>query len=192
MSLLTTLPINIVNRILEDASILNEDTWIPQLKEVTKKQKEKTTTYLSCILTPNNVKFAKLTKITHNNMESCILKISPNGMYIKSYHMVQTMETLKSGKNVQHHNVKTVGFVNGEKVNIFVSLKLLHNPSNNTYEYVKNSGNMFYLESNTYRQIESVTFIDKLLIIALYEFNGNWSWNSDLQIIEFVVDAYFY
>ena len=190
MSLLTILPINIVNRILEDASILNEDTWIPQLKEVTKKQKEETTKYLSCILIPNNVKFAKLTKITHNNMESCILKIAPNGMYIKSYHMVQTMETLKSGKNVEHHNVKTVGFVNGEKVNIFVSLKLLH--KNNTYEYVKNSGNMFYLESNTYRQIESVTFIDKLLIISLYEFNGNWSWNSDLQIIEFVVDAYFY
>lgn len=192
MSLLHTLPIHIVNRILEDASILNEDTWIPQLKEVSKKQKEESTKYLSCILRPNNVKFAGLTKLNQNNMESCILKIGQNGLYIKSYHVVQKISTLENGKDVQQHYVQTVGFAKGEKVNIFVSLKLLHNPLDNTYEYVKNSGTIFYLESNTYRQIESVTFINKLLIITLYEFNGNWSWNSDLEIIEFVVDVYFY
>jgi hypothetical protein len=48
-------------------------------------------------------------------------------------------------------------FVKGEKVNIFVSLKLLHNPLDNTYEYVKNSGTIESVKGLDYKQFGTYT-----------------------------------
>jgi hypothetical protein len=185
------LPINIVNKIMEDASILNEDNWIPQFKEVTINNSDNNfcKKRLETKLYPNYNKYSKLTKILKDTtVKKCILNID-NGMYIQSYDLIQNICECENGEIIQYHNIKTVGFFGGKKNTVMVNIIFKYNPITQTYTFVDKHSSVFIIETKSRNQVRSSTFVNGILKIYLYEFNGSWQWNENLQIIEYVVDV---
>jgi len=192
---LPQLPISIVNRILEEASALNNDTWILQFKESGQRRRNHMASndypkHIVSQLRVNHLKFANLIHMFMGIIiKPCILKIGDNGMYIKSYDCVQNIRNYENGIVLQYHNIKTVGFVNGVKLNIIANMVFSYRSIDNNYLFIHNSGILFILEHNSYKQVESATFSNGILQINLFEFNGNWEWNAGLQINEYVVNV---
>jgi hypothetical protein len=192
---LPQLPISIVNRILEEASALNNDTWILQFKESGQRRRIKmaNNNYPKHIVSQLRVNHLKFANLIHMFMgiiiKPCILKIGDNGMYIKSYDCVQNIRNYENGIVLQYHNIKTVGFVNGVKLNIIANMVFSYRSIDNNYLFIHNSGILFILENKSYKQVESATFENGILQINLFEFNANWQWNAELQINEYVVNV---
>jgi len=192
---LPQLPISIVNRILEEASALNNDTWILQFKESGQRLRIRMASndypkHIVSKLRLNHLKFANLIHMFMGIIiKPCILKIGHDGMYIKSYDCVQNIRNYENGIVLQYHNIKTVGFVNGVKLNIIANMVFSYRAMDNNYLFIHNSGIVFILENKSYKQVESATFENGILQINLFEFNGNWEWNAGLQINEYVVNV---
>lgn len=195
MTQLPQLPINIVNRILEEASALNNDTWILQFKESGQRRQIQIESndypkHIVSQLRLNHLKFANLIHMFMGIIiKPCIMKIGAGGMYIKSYDCVQNIRSYENDVVLQYHNVKTVGFVNGVKLNIIANMVFSYRSLDNSYLFIHNSGIVFILEDKSYKQVESATFANGIFQINLYEFNGNWEWNSGLQIHEYIVNV---
>ena len=200
------IPLNIVNRIIMSASQLNDNTFVPQFKESGKISRHTKRLCVCCkksttmYFVVNTHKFKDLLQVVNRDI-SFQKKIDvPLFIYYNGYDNDNLLNgykiTFKAkyylSENIlkiqQKHIIKTI-----EENNItYILLTTLSSNQNDTMMIFKNESGYIttigdQYEPIKYHSIEGVNIEDGIMRIYPYEYEANWVWNNELQIMEFIV-----
>jgi hypothetical protein len=209
MELLPMLPIEIVNRIINDAGILNEDSRILQFYESGKKNKQ---TNRLCTCCPryiaerscwNEYKFdviseqlaskffaSVMTDIVIHYPDGVSADLTGNVSIIKSRTIISPGWL---GEEDEMKTIQTVLIVitEGSLVSRHVYLNI-EVSQDHTIRVVNDKSHIFMPnveEHMQYESIEAATMTNGILHLYLYENNAQWLWNPFLHVMELIVQV---
>lgn len=207
------LPIEIVNRIISDAGILNEDSRLLQFVECGKKNKKTNRLctrdccqryrYIAQRSCWNRYKFDDISeqlasKYSTNVMTNIVVHYS-NGF---QPHLTGNVSIIKSrtivspgwlGEVDEMKTIQTALIVitDGSVVTSHVYLNIEVSPDN-SIRVVNDKSHIFIPsepEETQYESIEAASMIDGVLHLYIYENNAQWIWNPFLRVMEFIVQV---